>query len=78
MKPGFALNLSQDGIALLRRSSEGWEQLGEVALDSGDLQADLAALRQRAGADGQACKLVIPNSQILYTEVEAGRNRSRP
>lgn len=74
MKAAFALNLSHDGIGLLRRTSRGWLSIGEVSLDDPDLSEQLSYLRKTALAlspAGLGCKLVIPNSQILYTELEA-------
>lgn len=72
MKPGFALNLSHDGIGLLRRTATGWDLLGEVPLDAPDLSERLADLRALAGADGAlTSKVIIPGSQILYTTVAA-------
>jgi len=74
MKPNFALNLSHDGIGLLHRGKGGWELLGEVALDAPDFGDRLTALRRLAKArapEGVTTKLVVPASQILYTEIEA-------
>lgn len=74
MKPGFALNLSQDGIALLQRSPKGWLVVGETGLEDEGLAERLAALRERALAlspEGITTKLILPNSQILYTAIEA-------
>ena len=74
MKPAFALNLSHDGIGLLRRTSRGWLSIGEVSLDDPKLGESLSYLRKTALAlspAGVAAKLIIPNSQILYTEIEA-------
>lgn len=74
MKPNFALDLSHDGISLLHRSKGGWTLVGSVALHAPDLGTQLNALRQTAGEiepDDVHCKLIIPNSQILYTTVEA-------
>jgi len=74
MKPNFALNLSHEGISLLHRAKAGWLRVGDVALDDPDLTEQLQVLR-RTAADlenrGLTTKLVIPNSQILYTEIEA-------
>ncbi len=73
MKPSFALNLSHDGLSLLRRTQDGWQNIGKVALDAPDLAEQLRILRQRAGdmATGpMTCKLIIPNSQILYRRLE--------
>lgn len=80
MKPAFALDLDQDCVALLRRSAEGWLRVGRVDLGAGSVEADLAALRDKAEAlepGGFATKLILPPSQILYTTVEApGRDRA--
>lgn len=74
MKPNFALNLSHDGISLLHRAKAGWMRVGEVALDDPDLNDHLKILRKTAAdldSGGLTSKLVIPNSQVLYTEIEA-------
>ncbi|MCE5972690.1 hypothetical protein LZA78_04275 [Sinirhodobacter sp. WL0062] len=74
MKPSFALNLSLDGIGLLHRRADGWARLGEVSLEVEDLQDALTGLRRAAllaEPRGLTSKLVIPASQILYTEVRA-------
>ncbi|MFT4715266.1 MAG: hypothetical protein ACI9ZD_000619 [Paracoccaceae bacterium] len=75
MKPNFALNLSHEGIALLHLSPRGtWTEVGEVALDDPELRENLSFLRSTAvGLEGKGfgCKLVLPNSQILYLEIDA-------
>ena len=74
MKPNFALNLSHEGISLLHRAKAGWLQVGDIALDDPGLNDQLKVLRRTAAdleSGGLTTKLVIPNSQILYTEVEA-------
>lgn len=74
MKPAFALNLAQDGIGLLHRSGEGWSVVGTVAFDDPALPQTLATLRQamaELSPDAVGTKLIIPDSQILYTEIEA-------
>ncbi|MGR3571533.1 hypothetical protein [Brevirhabdus sp.] len=74
MKPNFALDLSHDGINLLLRGRNGWLRVGEVALDDPDMNQALRMLR-RSAADlaqgGLSSKLLIPNSQILYTRLRA-------
>jgi len=70
MKPNFALTLSEESIGLLHRAKGGWQRLGEVALDDPGLAKTLALMRRTAEAlDGEvlATKLVIPDSQVLYT-----------
>ncbi|MEY8830688.1 hypothetical protein AB9K34_20135 [Sedimentitalea sp. XS_ASV28] len=74
MKPGFALSLSLEGIALLHRAVDGWRVVGEVSLDAPDLALVLETLRQRAieiDPRGPLCKLIIPNDQIRYLDVPA-------
>ena len=69
MKPNFALTLSFDGIGLLHRAFPGWHDVGEVALDTADLDAALAALRDKGLAltkGPMLSKLVIPDEQIKY------------
>ena len=83
MKPTFALDLTSDAIALLHRTPKGWLSIGEVPFDAADLDEALDYLRKTAlglSPMGMACKIILPNSQILYTEVEApgpGRNDKR-
>ncbi len=77
MKPAFALDLDRDSATLLHRTPDGWLELGKVALSSPDLDGELKALRARAEAlapDGFTTKLILPPSQLLYTEVEATGN----
>lgn len=74
MTPNFALNLSEDGIVLLHRhpSGAGWIEVGEAPLDSADLGADIATLRDKAEAlegPGFATKLILPPSQLLYATI---------
>ena len=74
MKPTFALDLTRDVVGLLHRTPKGWLSLGEVAFDAPDLDEALAYLRKTAlglSPLGLASKIVLPNSQILYTEVNA-------
>ncbi len=74
MKPSFALNFTQDGIGLLHRTARGWLLLGEAAINDPALSDSLGYLRATAlGLEprGIATKLIIPNSEILYTNIEA-------
>ncbi|MDP4031585.1 MAG: translation initiation factor 2 [Pseudorhodobacter sp.] len=74
MKPNFALNLTHDSIGLLHRTARGWLEVGVAVLDAPDLAEALNYLRRSAlglAPHGIATKLVIPNSQILYTELDA-------
>ncbi|PTX54121.1 hypothetical protein C8N43_2927 [Litoreibacter ponti] len=74
MMPNFALNMSEDGIALLHRAANGagWVEVGRVSLDAADLGAELTALRETAAAiEGSdfATKLILPPSQLLYADI---------
>jgi hypothetical protein len=74
MKPNFALNFTDTGLMLLHRTAKGWSVVGETPLDAPDLTEALDYLRKTAlGLEpgGFTTKLVIPNSQILYAEIEA-------
>ena len=74
MKPTFALDLTRDVVGLLHRTPKGWLSVGEVAFDAPDLDEALDYLRKTAlglSPLGLASKIVLPNSQILYTEVTA-------
>jgi hypothetical protein len=74
MKPDFALILSFQGIDLLYRGAPGWQTVGDVRLDSPDLDAALADLRARAEALAPGpvlCKLIIPDDQIKYLDLES-------
>ena len=74
MKPTFALDLTREAIGLLHRTPKGWLSIGDVAFDAPDLAEALDYLRKTAlglSPMGVATKLILPNSQILYTEVHA-------
>ncbi len=76
MTPDLALTLSFEGIGLLTRVPGGWHLLGEVGLDSPDLAGDLAQLRAQAvavGGEDFSTTLVLPNDQIKYLTLPAGR-----
>jgi hypothetical protein len=74
MKPTFALDLRSETIGLLHRTPKGWLSIGEVAFDAPDLVEALDYMRKTAlglSPMGIATKLILPNSQILYTDVHA-------
>jgi hypothetical protein len=78
MKPDFALLLSFDGIALLRRAdgdTEGrWYKLGDVAPETENLPKALADLRNSASAEGgdpAEVKLVLPTEQVRFLDIPA-------
>lgn len=73
MKPGFALSLARTGVSLMHRSPRGWLLVGEAALDDPDFDSVLSGLRARALALSPGAittKLVIPETELLYTTVE--------
>lgn len=80
MKPRFALDLTNDAIGLLERTGDGWVRIARADLDDTEIEHRLLDLRRTAEAlapDGFFTKLILPNSQILYLEVEApGPDRS--
>jgi hypothetical protein len=74
MKPSFALNITDTSIGLLHRTARGWLEVGETTFDTEDLGDALGYLRGSAlglSPGGLTTKLVIPNSQIKYLELEA-------
>ena len=74
MKPSFALDFRDGAIALLHRTSRGWQQVGATSIEAPDLGEALNYLRSTAlglSPRGLATKLVIPNEQVLYTTVHA-------
>ena len=74
MKPTFALDLTSETIGLLHRTPKGWLSIGDVAFDAPELTEALDYLRKTAlglSPMGVATKLILPNGQILYTEVHA-------
>jgi hypothetical protein len=74
MKPSFALNITDTSIGLLHRTARGWLEVGETAFDTEDLGEALGYLRGSAlglSPGGLTTKLVIPNSQIKYLELNA-------
>ncbi len=85
MKPNFALDFRNDVLTLLHRTPRGWQTVGQTRLDVEDLAVALSYMRATAlglSPDGITTKLVIPNSQILYTTVhapaaDAGRRRKQ-
>ncbi|MBA3908723.1 MAG: hypothetical protein C0524_02325 [Rhodobacter sp.] len=74
MKPTFALDLTRDAIAILHRTPKGWLSIGETPFDAPDLDEALDYLRRTAlglSPMGMATKIILPASQILYTEIHA-------
>jgi Tfp pilus assembly protein PilP len=74
MKPSFALSFTEDSIQLLHRVGKGWVVVGDTPFADPNLDDALDDMRRTAlGLEpaGFATKLVIPNSQIRYMELEA-------
>ena len=79
MKPNFALGLTSDGITLWQRGRSGWLRVGAVDPEAPerDVQlADLARIAHALAPEGVTTKLVIPDEQILFCDLEVG-SRSR-
>lgn len=79
LHPDHALSFSADAVHLLRRTPDtlletGWEVLGTAEFSSPNFRHDLAALREsaRTGQEDEPLPvvLVIPDDQILYTELQ--------
>lgn len=74
MKPNFALTFTSDSIGLLHRTARGWLEIGTTPFDAPDLPEALSYLRRSAlglAPHGVTSKLVLPEDQILYLEMEA-------
>ena len=74
MKPSFALDFRNGHVALLHRTSRGWSQVGSTSFDAPDMVEALGYMRATAlglSPRGITTKLIIPNEQILYTEIHA-------
>ena len=75
MKPNSALILDQNGIVLLHRAQNGWRVIGQADPSSENLAGEMDYLRRTAMAlsGGKfATKIVVPNDQILYREIDVG------
>ena len=73
MTTNFALSLSFEGIQLLHRVTGGWTVTGKADVQSDNLDASLADLRQKAimlEPGGLRTKLVIPLDQIKYLALD--------
>ena len=80
MKPAFALDFRDDTIRLLHRSAGGWQLVGQVSPGDPDLTEAMGYLRATAlglSPRGIATKLILPNAQILYTEVSVAATEAR-
>ncbi|MDO5530367.1 MAG: hypothetical protein Q4F71_13270, partial [Paracoccus sp. (in: a-proteobacteria)] len=76
----YALGFDPERVMLLRRSGAVWEELGDARFDGADLHGDLAALKDRIASDspaGHVLRLVIPDDQILYTQLSLAPAPSR-
>ncbi|MEM9851354.1 MAG: hypothetical protein AAF761_05080 [Pseudomonadota bacterium] len=72
-KPSFALDLSNDGVALWhRKGSSGWAPLGQIPLNDPAIEARLIEMRDAARVRGRATVVRIPRSEVLLTKVRLG------
>jgi hypothetical protein len=71
MKVPHILMLGPETIRLLRRVDNTDEIIGEIPTDAADITPGLKALISGAGAVPLPAHLVLPDSQILYTRVDA-------
>lgn len=72
-KPIFALDLSNDGVALWhRKGSQGWAALGRVDLQDPEFERRLIEMRDRAPVRGRAAVVRIPRGEVLLSRVRLG------
>ncbi|GGA09542.1 hypothetical protein [Neptunicoccus cionae] len=78
-KPNFALDLSNEGVALWHRAGGGgWTVLGHVPLDAPDLSAQVRALRDQALSNGagnarqRRTVVRVPRSEVMLSKVSLG------
>lgn len=74
MKPSFALDFRDGAIALLHRTSRGWQLVGSTSIEAPDLTEALAYMRSTAlglSPRGLSTKLILPSDQVLLTSVHA-------
>lgn len=72
MVSNFALALSFEGIALLRRVGSSWARIEEVPIDHPDLDVAVIAMRDRAeklDPKGAEVAIVIPTEQIRFLDL---------
>ncbi|EBA09931.1 hypothetical protein [Sagittula stellata] len=72
MVSNFALALSFEGIALLRRIGSTWARIEEVPIDNPDLDVAVIAMRDRAeklDPKGAEVAIVIPTEQIRFLDI---------
>ena len=73
MKPNFALGLTKDGITLWQRGASGWLRVGAVSPETEHMDAqmrDLAKIAASLAPDGVQTKLVVPDDQMLFCDVD--------
>lgn len=73
MHPNFALDFRNDQITVSYSQEGDWIQVGSVAIDDPDLDAELGFMRSTAmglAPRGIASKLILPNQAILYTRLD--------
>ena len=74
MTASFALNLTHEGISLLHDAGDGWVRIGDADFAASDFTSRLSGLREtalRIGGKNFVTKLILPSSQILYTQATA-------
>ncbi|WP_145991945.1 hypothetical protein [Neptunicoccus cionae] len=78
-KPNFALDLSNEGVALWHRGSGGgWTVLGHVPLEAPDLSAQVREMRDSVIANGPGTAKMrrtvvrVPRSEVMLSKVSLG------
>ncbi|HMQ41173.1 MAG TPA: hypothetical protein PKC09_07855 [Paracoccus sp. (in: a-proteobacteria)] len=65
----FALGFQPDGVLLLHRHGSAWAELGKAVFDNGLRDGLGQFIRQLRAANAPGVELVIPEEQILYTDL---------
>lgn len=71
-KPIFALDLSNEGIALWHRKGSSWIALGQVSLSDPEFEMRLIELRDKAPVRGRTAVVRIPRSEVMLSRVRLG------
>lgn len=76
--PAHALAFTPDAVHLLRREGARWLPLGQARFDDPAMREALENLRHTAGTQSDlAVRVMIPDDQILYTDVTIDTARPR-
>ncbi|MDM7256109.1 MAG: hypothetical protein P3W90_005440, partial [Paracoccus sp. (in: a-proteobacteria)] len=74
----LALAFTQDAVHVLRRNEGRWRPLGQARFDDPAMRQVLSALRDDLGGEPLPVRVMIPDDQILYTDVAVDPALPRP